>query len=164
MNRREARALQGRTDLPVAIQREVARVLAPRRDSPARNARKKAKRDAKAERFERLTKIRDEVFARAAARCEAWRPVLSASENPRGFRCDREAAILDHWEGGNGRRQQHESAETCWALCVQCNSDRTHNWPNADWWNMSRELHCVQHGHKFTPHITRHARSAGRGE
>lgn len=60
---------------------------------------------------------------------------------------------MDHWLGGNGRRRQKQSVETCWMLCRRCHHDRTNAVPSAAFWNGNFALHCARYGYKFEPHI-----------
>jgi len=86
--------------------------------------------------------------------------VFKAVEDRAGGRCEacgflRRDLTLDHWEGGNGRRRQHESVETCWMLCTRCNRDRTENDPSAEFWNRIRSAHCDRYGYPYVPHLVK---------
>jgi hypothetical protein len=122
---------------------------------PEVGAAKERKQAGKDERRAKVAAIRGAVFARAGTLCEVW---VHAAGPER--RCNGHAEIMDHWLGGNGRRRQKEAVETCWAICGECNDDRTANWPDAAWWNESFRLHCAAHGYRFTPHYD--ARAASR--
>ena len=129
--------------LEAAKLRRELRSLTPRKRVKARPA--KASRDL--DRARAVTAIRDEVFARAKGRCEAW---------PSGdVRCGNKPEVLDHWLGGIGRRRQKEEVSTCWALCLKCNDHRTANWPSAAYWNDSFARHCYGHDYDFIEHRTR---------
>jgi hypothetical protein len=114
------------------------RAKAALRGEPLRAEEKKAQREF---RREIVAAIRREVFARSAGRCEACSSPLYGR------------AVLDHWEGGTGRRRVRESIETCWALCLPCDRKRTLNKPHAEQWNVWRERHCQRYGYPFLPHI-----------
>jgi hypothetical protein len=110
---------------------------------------KAAKRERRrAEHAAKTTDIRRWVLIRADNKCEAVDP--GASE-----RCGRPATVLDHWEGGVGRRRQRQGIENCWLLCDFHNQRRTANFPNADWWNEAWAAHCRFWFYPFTPHLTR---------
>lgn len=102
--------------------------------------RKVERKARRGEQQESRAEVRRKVMARAAGRCEA---------------CGRRAVtVLDHWEGGSGRRQERESVETCWALCVErCNPARTENRPSAAHWNEERRKFCERVGLPFVAHI-----------
>ena len=109
---------------------------------------RKAAKEAKRQRHAIETAhIRLAVWDRSRGRCEAY--------GEDGFRCQGVAHILDHWDGGSGRRRQRQTVATCWALCVRHSDQRTANWPSAAWWNASREAHCLGNAILFTPHIER---------
>ena len=129
----------------------VSRRAAPRREKVA---------EKKQQRRERMGEIHRQVWERANGQCEAWIPTLSASENPRGDRCPLMGRVVDHWEGGVGRRRLRESVATCWLLCESHDRGRTANYPSAMWWNLSRELHCNLRGLPFVPHIVNEAEDA----
>ena len=144
---------------------EIQRKQQSARRVAARSLPRRRARDGKRlSRNERMAQIAEAVKSRSKYQCEAWVPGLSASENLRGTRCMNGASVFDHWEGGNGRRRQRESATTCWHLCHRHNEERTANHPGAWWWNMSRELFCRAHGIPFTPHIEHTPRASRVGE
>jgi hypothetical protein len=120
---------------------------------------KAAKRERRrAEHREETAAIRKAVFERAGGRCEAW----MHEGGPE--RCCRPAVVLDHWLGGVGRKREQQSVETCWALCEDCNRDRTASYPDADWWNTSWWWHCREYDHPFQPHIVKPHPGAGARE
>lgn len=121
-----------------------------RRLAKSRPRRDNAKAKRRAER-EETGNIRRKVFERAAGGCEAYTFPLGTDT---AERCGEPPEILDHWLGGSGRRRPKQSVETCWALCGDCNDDRTANFPDADWWNESFRLHCQANGYPFLGHRT----------
>lgn len=67
--------------------------------------------------------------------------------------CGSPGVCADHWEGGSGRRRQRQSVETVWMLCRTHDRRRTHNDPDAEWWNRERAGFCAKHGYPYRPHI-----------
>jgi hypothetical protein len=90
--------------------------------------------------------LRHDAITRSGGRCE--NPICEKRLVYRG-------CVFDHWLGGSGRRDQAESLQTVWVLCLECNHARTHNAPSAAYWNARFKAHCDRHGYPFTPHITR---------
>lgn len=111
---------------------------------PTKAERVEEKRDLRRERSKARQTIRHQAIARAHGRCE--NPTCKADLREHG-------AIMDHWLGGSGRREQEESLDTVWMLCLRCNQERTDNRPSARYWNHRFNIHCNQYGYNYTPHI-----------
>ncbi len=77
--------------------------------------------------------IRAAVFERADGACECGcnRPLL-------------ESGHLDHFWG---RAKAKESIESCWALCLVCDDNKTNNRPTAIAWCDRFYLHAIKHGY-----------------
>lgn len=107
----------------------------------ATRARVRARKAAKSEKHRLSTKeIRAEVFKRAHALCEVPG-------------CTRYPGHMDHFLGGSGRRRPRQSVETCWALCGLHDYQRTHNVPDASFWNAAFGQHCANHGYPAVAHV-----------
>jgi hypothetical protein len=119
-----------------------------RHPKPSAADRIAAEREARHAAMLRRGELRHDVLVRSRGRCE----------NPG---CPGDAAVWDHWLGGSGRRQQEESVETTWALCVGCNLRRTLNVPSAGHWNERFRLHCERHRYPYTPHRTKYELAFG---
>lgn len=78
--------------------------------------------------------VRAEVFARATWNCEAGC----------GSHVTAETGRLDHFFG---RAKAPESIETCWALCVKCDEDKTANRPSALYWYTAFLIHAARNGY-----------------
>lgn len=78
---------------------------------------------------EETRRIREAVFRRARYQCEND--------------CGCKAAHMDHFFG----RRIPQSEANCWALCVQCDRDRTDNRPAAAYWCRAFVEHCERHGY-----------------
>ena len=121
MRRHEARELAGRTDLPLSIQREVRRVLAPRKGGAAKKARRMVKLES---RRERMAAIRKDVMERATGVCELcslveYTPFVARAQE------------VHHVLSGVGNRRIHEDVSTCVAVC-ECHHHQLHrNDPDA---------------------------------
>jgi hypothetical protein len=107
--------------------------LSPRRGVAKKRQQKRAARKTK---NIATAHIRAEVFARAENQCEAHLP---------GGRCRGPAAHLDHFWG---RAKAPQTIFNCWALCVICDREKTHNRPDADFWVVSFSDHCQGHGYE----------------
>lgn len=77
--------------------------------------------------------IRAQVFERARGKCEACK-------RPVG-----ESGHLDHFFG---RAKAPTALETCWALCLQCDDDKTNNRPSAIAWLRLFWVHCRVWGYE----------------
>jgi hypothetical protein len=113
---------------------------------PSRKARVGIARVTNEKRILARGELRHDCITRSGGRCE--NPACGHVLTYRG-------CVFDHWLGGSGRRQEKESIETTWVLCLVCDSARTMNAPSAGYWNSRFEAHCLAHGYPFTPHITR---------
>lgn len=86
-----------------------------------------------------LKRIRASCVARAKNRCECG--------------CNRwitaETCHLDHKFG----RAREESVESCWALSIECDDERTRNYPSAAIWWARYALHCLKH--RYWSHLER---------
>lgn len=100
----------------------------------------KAERDAA--RDARWKEIKDRVFQRA------WLLVRPCCEvvDERGRPCTNDAATVDHFWSGHGRRRALESVESCWALCAEHDQMRTLNSPTRLFWVGLFEAHVLRHG------------------
>ncbi len=105
---------------------------------PERLATSKARKQK--EHRENISTIRRRVMLRARGCCEV-------------SGCSRIGISLDHWLGGSGRRREAQAFGNCWLLCAEHDRARTHNLPNAAWWNSEFEKHCAKYGFSFYPHL-----------
>jgi hypothetical protein len=135
-----------------AAQKIVA-LLAPRKKNEKQKATDKRKKGGAQAALAVRAERRRQCSTRAGNKCEAgpWRDGLI-----HGF-----PGIMDHWEGGSGRRKARESVATCWMLCVWCNADRTESKPDAAHWNAVRKAFCQRYGYPFVAHVE-HAQLPGR--
>ncbi len=76
--------------------------------------------------------VRAEVFSRAKGKCEACRRPIG------------ESGHLDHFWG---RAKAPTHPRTCWALCLRCDDDKTHNRPSALNWLRRFYVHARLHGY-----------------
>lgn len=75
----------------------------------------------------RTKSVRAAVFARAKGKCEACCRPLG------------ESGHLDHFWG---RAKAPTNVETCWALCLRCDYEKTNNRPSAINWLRRYWVHC----------------------
>jgi hypothetical protein len=85
------------------------------------------------------------VFKRAGGQCEVCFPWADRCKNP--------ATEMDHWLGGNGRRRQKQSVETCWALCREHHGWKTVHFGGVSLWNRRFKDHCETYGYPFVAHV-----------
>jgi len=77
--------------------------------------------------------VRAQVFERARGKCEACKRQLG------------ESGHLDHMFG---RAKAPTAVDTCWALCLKCDDDKTHNRPSAIHWLRLFWVHCRVWGYE----------------
>lgn len=78
--------------------------------------------------------LRAAVFRRASGLCECGCQRY----------IDEESGRLDHYFG---RAKVKESPETCWAISIPCDEDKTASRPNAEVWLQRFIAHCRRHGY-----------------
>jgi hypothetical protein len=123
----------------------------PVRKAPLGKTRKEEREEKRVAHAMATSDLYTEVMARANGRCESCRlPTLNL--------------VLDHWEGGAGRRRERQNIRNCWALCAvgasSCNSRRTANYPSAEFWNVRFAEFCARHGYSPTTHIEKQRRAS----
>lgn len=148
MNRQNARELKRildsgdvRASLKSFLEKQNA--LSKHVKKPMRIEREEKEKQKRLGRKEETAAIREACMTRAIGCCEVFECIGSADE-------------MDHWLGGNGRRRQRQSIETCWMLCQLHHQARTRARPSAVYWNERFAIHCKTHGYPFTPHIEHH--------